>query len=212
MKHYTHLTDKERYQISSLLKAKLNPSQISKVLGRHRSTISREIKLNTGKRGYRPKQAQCLSSSRKARNSQRITAFGWAFIEHLLRKKHSPEQITGRLRRLGWLNVPSHERIYRYIYTNKKSGGTLHCHLRCQKTYRKRHLKNQDRRGQLINRTDITARPSEANNRERLGDYEGDTMIGKNHQGVLVTLVDRKSREAKIQALPNRKAKRVTQA
>jgi len=212
MKHYTHLTDNERYQISSLLKAKLNPSQIAQVLERHKSTISREIRRNTGKRGYRPKQAQNNYRTRKAHNSKSITAFGWAYIDYLLMEKYSPEQITGRLRRLGWLNVPSHERIYRYIYANKKSGGTLHCHLRCQKTYRKRRFKNQDRRGQLINRIDITARPTEADNRERLGDYEGDTMIGKNHQGVLVTLVDRKSRETKIQALPNRKAHRVTQA
>lgn len=212
MKHYTHLTDNERYQISSLLKAKLNHSQIAQVLGRHKTTINREIRRNTGQRGYRPKQAQKNYRCRKANNSQKINAFGWAYIDYLLKKKYSPEQITGRLRLQGWLDVPSHERIYRYIYANKKSGGTLHCHLRCQKVYRKRGLKNQDRRGQLTNRTDITHRPIEADNRERLGDYEGDTMIGKNHKGVLVTLVDRKSREIKIQALSNRKAHRVTKA
>ena len=96
--------------------------------------------------------------------------------------------------------------------TNKISGGTLHHSLRCQKTYRKRGLAGQDRRGQLRNRMDITARPIEADNRERLGDYEGDTVIGKDHKGVLVTLVDRKTRETKIQALSNRKARAVAQA
>ena len=116
------------------------------------------------------------------------------------------------MRRQGWQNVPSHESIYQYIYADKKKGGALHLHLRCQKTYRKRALLGQDRRGQLKNRIDISARPVEADNRQRLGDYEGDTMIGKNHKGVLVTLVDRLSRETKIKGLPNRKANRVTQA
>ena len=212
MKHHTHLTEPERYQLSSLLKAKLSLSQIGRIMERHKSTISREIKRNKGQRGYRPLQAQTSYRARKASNSRSITVFGWAYIEHLLKEKYSPEQITGRLRLLGWLNVPSHERIYRYIYSNKKSGGTLHQHLRCQKTYRKRGLAGQDRRGQLRNRMDITARPIEADKRERLGDYEGDTVIGKGHKGVLVTLVDRKTRETKIQALINRKAWRVTQA
>ena len=212
MKQNTHLTEPERYQISSLLKAKLSFSEIGRIIGRDKSTISREVKRNKGQRGYRPLQAQKSYRKRKARNSQSITEFGWSYVEYLLKEKYSPEQITGRLRLLGWKNFPSHERIYRYIYKNKKLGGALYRHLRCQKTYKKRALSGQDRRGQLPNRTDITERPIEANHRERLGDYEGDTVIGKHHKGVLVTLVDRKSRETKIHALPNRKAWRVSQA
>jgi len=212
MKHYTHLTEHQRYQLSSLLKAKTSHSEIARIIGCNKSTISREIKRNTGQRGYRPLQAQKRYRSRKARNSLRVTPFGWAYIERLLEDKLSPEQITGRLRLLGWQGVPSHEYIYRYVYANKKSGGTLHLHLRCQKTYRKRGSSGHDRRGQLSNRVDITTRPIAADNRERLGDYEGDTVIGKGHKGVLVTLVDRMTRETKIQALVNRKAERVTQA
>ncbi len=212
MKQYTHLTQNQRYQISSLLKAKTSQNEIARILGYDKGTISRELQRNTGQRGYRPLQAHQRSCSRKANNSLRVTAFGWAYIEHLLERKLSPDQIAGRLRLEGWQDVPSHERIYQHIYADKKSGGTLQLHLRCQKTYRKRGLSGQDRRGQLSNRTDITARPIEADNRERLGDYEGDTVIGKGHKGVLVTLVDRKTRETKIQALPNRKAERVTQA
>lgn len=212
MKHYTHLTQCQRYQISSLLKTTASLSEISRVIGCHKSTISRERRRNKGKRGYRPQQAHKNALTRKAKNSLRVTPFGWSYIEHLLEEKCSPEQITGRLRVMGWQGVPSHERIYQYIYADKKRGGTLHLNLRCQKTYRKRGSSGQDRRGQLCNRVDITERPIEADNRERMGDYEGDTVIGKGHQGVLVTLVDRRTKEAKIQALPNRKAERVTQA
>ena len=211
MKHYNHLTQEQRYQISSLLKAKTSQSEIARIIGCNKSTISREVKRNKGQRGYRPLQAQKLSRNRKANNSTKISPFGWAYIEHLLERKFSPEQITGRLRLKGWQDVPSHERIYQYIYADKASGGNLNQHLRCQKTYRKRGLSGQDRRGQIKNRMDISERPAEANNRERIGDYEGDTVIGKGHKGVLVTLVDRKTRETKIRALPDRKAERVTQ-
>jgi len=212
MKHYKHLTPNQRYQISSLLKTNTPKSKIARIIGCDKSTIYRELKRNTGKRGYRPKQAQTMARGRKANNSLRITSFGWAYIETLLEKKYSPEQITGRLRLLGWQHVPSHERIYQYVYDDKRSGGSLHTHLRCQKTYRKRGSAGQERRGQLCHRRDIAERPVEADRRERIGDYEGDTVIGKNHRGVLVTLVDRKTRETRIQALPDRKAKRVAEA
>ena len=212
MKHYTHLKQDNRYQISFLLKAKLSHSEIARIVGCNKSTIGREIRRNQGRRGYRPLQAHTKSHSRKANNSKRITSFGWAYIEALLSKKRSPEQITGRLRLLGWQDVPRHKRIYQHIYADKKAGGTLHSHFRCQKTYRKRTLSGQDRRGQIKNRIDIEVRSVAADNRERLGDYEGDTVIGKGHKGVLVTLVDRRTRETKIQALPNRKAVNVTQA
>lgn len=211
MKHYAHLTENQRYQISSLLKVKTSQSEIARIIGCHKSTVSREIRLNKGKRGYRPKQAHQLAWSRKANNSALITDFGWAYIGALIKRKLSPEQITGRLRLLDWKGVPSHERIYQHIYEDKKAGGTLHQHLRCQKSYRKRGKAGQDRRGQISHRIDISERPVEADNRERMGDYEGDTVVGKGHKGVLVTLVDRKTRETKIKALPNRKAKLVTQ-
>lgn len=211
MKYYTHLTQEQRYHISAYLKNGYSLSQIARELNVHKSTISREIVRNKGKRGYRPKQAEQLAISRKANNSPKITDFGWAYIAYLLKKKYSPEQITGRLRYLGWKEVPSPETIYRYIYENKRKGGTLYQHLRGQKTYRKRGYKGHDRRGQLCNRTSIDYRPEQANQRQRLGDYEGDTMVGKNHKGALLTLVDRVSREVKITAMPNRKASRISQ-
>lgn len=212
MRHYKHLTQEQRYQISALMKTGISKSEISRIIGVHKATICREVKRNTGQRGYRPKQANNLAVSRKANNAQTISDFGWAYIDELLSRKYSPEQITGRLRFLGWTNVPSHEKIYQYIYADKQAGGKLYQHLRCQKTYRKRGYTNQDRRGQIANRIDITERPASVDSRERLGDYEGDTVVGKHHRGVLVTLVDRVSRETKIKCLPNRKAKRVKEA
>ncbi len=211
MTNYTHLTQAQRYQISALLQTETCISEIARIIGCHKSTISREIKRNTGGRGYRHKQAHGFATNRRANNSAKITPFGWSYIEHLLSKHYSPEQITGRLQLLGWQNAPSHESIYHYIYADKKAGGDLHKALRCQKRYKKRHLQGQDRRGQIANRRDISDRPAIIEERSRMGDYEGDTVVGKAHCGVLVTLVDRTTRETKIKALPNRKAKLVSQ-
>lgn len=212
MKQYTHLTQEQRYQISALKKTKTSHSEIARIIGCNKSTISREIKRNTGQRGYRPKQAHEFATARKAKNSESITPFGWSYIEHLLKQKYSPEQITGRLNMLGWQDVPCHETIYKHIYADKKANGDLYTHLRCQKKYRKRGLAGQDRRGQIPSRNDISERPSIIEDRQRLGDYEGDTVIGHGHKGVLVTLVDRTTRETKIKVLPNRKADVVADA
>lgn len=160
MKHYTHLTQEQRYQISALLQAKKGVSEIARIIGCHKSSVSREIRRNTGQRGYRPKQADRLAKERKVVNSAKITLFGWSYIEHLLKKRDSPEQIRGRLTLLGWQDPPSHEAIYQHIYSDKKAGSDLQKALRCQKRYKKRRLQGHDRRGKIANRTDITDRPS----------------------------------------------------
>ena len=121
MNHYTHLIELQRYQISSFIKMNASLSEIARIVEFSKSTISREIRRNKGKRGYQPLQAHKLSMSRRAANSLCITPFGWAYIEMLLQRKLSPEQITGRLRLKGWQGVPSHERIYHNIYEDKKN-------------------------------------------------------------------------------------------
>jgi transposase, IS30 family len=87
----------------------------------------------------------------------------------------------------------SHERIYQYVYDDKRAGGTLHQHLRCQKQRRKRYG-SHDRRGQLANRRSISERPAIVEQRSRLGDWEADTIVGKAHQQAIVSLTERKSK------------------
>lgn len=119
--------------------------------------------------------------------------FAISYLRDLITLAWSPKQIAGALKHRGWLNVPSHEWIYQHIYQDKAKGGYLHRHLRHQKTYCKRGYKNTDRRGQLIDRTSIHYRNKVIDKYQRLGDFEGDTVIGKNHKGALLTLVKRKS-------------------
>ena len=127
-----------------------------------------------------------------------------------MRADWSPEQISGWLWRNGYEPV-SHEWIYQYILDDKRAGGDLHSHLRCQKKRRKRYG-SYDRRGKLPNRISIDERPAIVAQRQRLGDWEVDTILGKGRRQSIVTLTERKSRLALLQKVERRSADRVTQA
>ena len=209
---YAQLTQEERYQIKGLLKAGYNLSEIARVAGRHRSTISREIGRNSGKRGYRPAQAHGFASERReAAVTKRITSDDWQHVERLIRFDLSPEQVSARLYQEQGIRI-STEWIYLYIYADKTRGGDLHSHLRGQKPYRKRYGGGRDRRGQLKGRVSIDERPAVVDRRNRLGDWEGDTIIGRRHQGALLSLVDRKSSFTLIDKLIRRTAEQTRDA
>jgi IS30 family transposase len=192
MRTYQQLTRVQRYQIYALKKVGHTQTEIAQVLGIHKSSICRELKRNSGQRGYRPKQAQRLALARRgAKIKPRISSADWDRIDALIRKDWSPEQISGRLLEEGGPTV-SHEWIYQHIYSDKWTGGTLHTHLRCRKKRRKRYG-SYDLRGQIPDRVSIEERPEVVEQRQRIGDWEGDTIIGKNHQGSLISVVERKS-------------------
>lgn len=205
MNTYTQLSQQERYQIYALKQTGHNHSEIAAFLGRHKSTINREVKRNRGMRGYRPRQAHCLTlERRRAKIRPRFAGSVWTKVELLLGMDWSPQQISGRLRTEEGIHI-SHEHVYQYVYANKRSGGQLWRHLRCQKKRRKRYGA-YDRRGRIHNRVSIDERPALVNDRSRVGDWEGDTVIGKNHKGALVTLVERKSLYTIIDAVTRRTA------
>ena len=205
MNAYTQLTREERYQIYALKQAGYNQSKIATMLDRHKSTISREISRNRGMRGYRPQQAHHLAlNRRKAKIRPRFSGSIWVKVELLIQMDWSPEQISGRLNTEQGIRI-SHEHIYQYIYADKASGGNLYRHLRCRKKRRKRYG-SYDRRGVIPNRVSIDERPAVVAKRSRIGDWEGDTMIGKNHKGALVTMVERKSLYTIIDAVVRKTA------
>lgn len=211
MRGYTQLTQEERYQIHALRKAGHNQRDIAKVLGRSPSTISRELRRNKGLRGYRPKQAHTLAQHRKQeRDRRQIPESGWTRVEQLLLEDWSPEQISGWLAQEEGLKV-SHERIYQYVYEDKRRGGDLHLHLRCQKPRRKRYG-TYDQRGQIRERVSIDERPEVVEARSRIGDWEADTVIGKPGGPVLVTLVERRSRLSLLALAPDKTATAVKAA
>jgi len=208
---YTQLTQEQRYQISALLKTEHSQTKIAADIGVNKSTISRELKRNRGKRGYRPKQAQRFAQRRRRKAVHKhIPKETWAKIEEKLREDWSPEQVSNWLKKNTDTAV-SHEWIYQYIYMNKRTGGDLHKHLRCQKKRRKR-AGDYDRRGKIPNQVSIEERPEIVEKRERLGDWEADTIIGSGKRGAIVTLVERKSRFTLLKQVTRRTAAAVEEA
>ena len=206
--NYKQLTEVERYQIQAFLKAGYTKKAIAKELGRHPSTIGRELNRNTGLRGYRPQQAQRLANERKKQHRHtQITDVTWKNVETLLQQAWSPEQISHWLMLIGLPSV-SPEWIYRYIFADKESGGRLYTYLRCQKKRKKRYG-SADSRGQLKNRVSIDERPSIVDERQRVGDWELDTVIGRCGGVVLVTAVERKTRFSVIGLASNKTAEAV---
>jgi transposase, IS30 family len=151
------------------------------------STISRELRRNRGPTGYDPEVAHKKAVARRQQKAHcRIIEEEWQLVEEKIGQDWSPEQVSEYLKREHDVQI-SHERIYQYIYADKRAGGDLQTHLRCQKPYRKR-AEGQDRRGKLRNRVDIDERPEIVDRRERIGDWEADTVVGKGRQRYLVTL------------------------
>ena len=193
MSGYTQLTQGQRYQLEVLLKAGHNQTMIANILAIHKSTVSRELRRNRGLRGYRPKQAHEKAMQRRHEKAKtHIPLTTWVVVNALIKQDWSPEQISGRLHTEQGISI-SHEWIYLHIYRDKHQGGDLHKHLRCQKKRRKRYGK-QDRRGRISNRISIDERPAIVTHKSRIGDWEGDTIIGKGHQGVVTTPIERKTK------------------
>jgi IS30 family transposase len=210
MRNYTQLTQEQRYQIYALMKAGHTQSETANLIDVHKTTISRELKRNRGLRGYRPKQAHQFALSRRKKFKYRIEASTWTLVEILIRQEWSPEQISGWLKKNCDFQI-SHEWIYQHILKDKLVGGDLYRHLRCQKKRRKRYGRN-DRRGKLKNRVSIDERPGIVDTRQRLGDWEVDTIIGKGHRQAIVSLTERKSRLALLRKVERKTAQAVSDA
>ena len=210
MQTYSQLTHIQRYQIYALLRMGHLQTDIARIVGVNKSTISRELKRNRGKRGYRPKQAHQKALGRHNKACKRIDASEWEMINQLIELDWSPEQISGYLRKEQLLWV-SHEWIYQHIYQDKRTGGKLWKHLRCQKKRRKRYG-SYEKRGQIPQRVWIDQRPAVVEERSRIGDWEADTIISQGKQKAIVTLTERKSRLTLMRKVNDRTAETVKQA
>ena len=208
---YRHLTENERYQIEALLRAKKTATEIAHLLGRSKSTISRELARNSGRRAYRAVGAQQRYRQRLIEKGRERQCWHLVFDEvavPLLKEGWSPEQISGFFSNSEF--AVSHEWLYQRILRDKQNGGTAYQYMRCQK--RKKRYGKPERRGQIINRRAIAERSAEVETRERIGDWEADTLIGAKHQGAVVSLVERKSGYTRLIRVPNKEAAGVTRA
>ena len=213
MRKYTQLTQGQRYQIYAFLKAGFLQTQIASEIGVHKSTISREIRRNRGKKGYRPKQANLLAGNRRQNAKKHIKMMPEviALIEELISEDFSPDKVSGFLARNHNINI-SHERIYQHILNDRINGGSLFKHLRQSHKKRKKRYGSYSRRGQIKDRISIDERPSIVDSKKRIGDWEIDTIIGKNHKGALLSIVERKSKFTLIAKLQEKSAEMAANA
>jgi len=214
MKTYKQLTYEQRCQIYALSKTGMSQNKIAKQLKVSQSTISREFSRNTGKRGYRFKQAQTSTVTRRlaACKAIKMTTALIALIESKLTARWSPEQVSGWLREDQSIDI-SYETIYQHIWSDKKSGGYLFQYLRRRgKAYQSRSKDKQAGRGFIKSRISIDERPDVVDDKSRVGDWEIDLVIGKGHSGALVTIVERKTSFTVSTQIDDKSAKTVTAA
>lgn len=208
---YRHVSEEERQHIYEWKRAGKRDGEIARLLRRHRCTILRGIRRNTGQCGYRSKQAHESAVAHARRPGPRIfTEAMRAEVERRIRQGQTPGIIEGRVRYEGRAMV-CRETIYQYVYTDAKTGGDLWIHLPRAKRRRHRRCPRQDGhgRGRIPDQRRIDTRPAIVATRERIGDWEGDLMTGAPDTGHLVTMVDRKSRYTLVGKVESKEAPKV---
>ena len=187
---YKQLTSEQRYTISVLLQNRTKQKEIAKAINVSPSTVSREIRRNSGVRGrynWETAQANAVQTKRKKPGNHSIDKDVMEEAKHLLvTEQWSPEQISGVLAKDG--KYISHETIYRMIRKDKAEGGTLYKH--CRHKLKRRARPVGGRRISIPNRTSISERPAEVDGK-RFGDFEMDTIVGRGNHGAIVTLIER---------------------
>lgn len=211
-----HLTLCQRYKIEALLALNFNKSQIADQVNVHRATIGRELNRNSlNKKFYDADLAHKLYIASKQQAGSRPKKPVIEIhqqIKKRLELQFSPEQICGQLD-LEQKPRHSHTSIYKLIWQDKKNGGFLFKNLRQNaKKKRKKYGSVKDNRGSIKNRVSIEQRPKIVDKLIRIGDWEADTIIGKNHKSVIVSLTERRSMFQLLKKVKNKSAKQVSKA
>ena len=187
---YKQLTSEQRYTISVLLQNRTKQKEIAKAINVSPSTVSREVRRNSGVRGrynWETAQANAVQTKCRKPGNRSIDKDVMEEGKHLLvTEQWSPEQISGVLAKDG--KYISHETIYRMIRKDKAEGGTLYKH--CRHKLKRRARPVGGRRISIPNRTSISERPAEVDGK-RFGDFEMDTIVGRGNHGAIVTLIER---------------------
>ena len=215
MSVYHQLTQEERYRIGAERSIGSSHAAIARLLGRHPSTIGRELRRNrTAHDGaYRAEKAQsyAVARRRRCRRGAHFSARSMARVTGLLRRWWSPEQISGLLKKTGELSI-SAETIYRRIRWDRRVGGSLWRHTRIMSKFARKRYRSHDSRGVLPGKRPIGERPAEVDARRRTGHWEGDTVMGSDMRHCVLTLVERKTGYAIIKKLRTRSKDEVTRA
>jgi transposase, IS30 family len=210
---YHQITSGERYRLSALRAQGLSNPQIARAMGRHRSTIWREVRRNAhptdGRYKVEKANQRANGRRRRSRSHPRFSPQQLSQVWLLIQCKLSPEQVSGYLCRMGRLHI-SHETIYRHIWHDKRHGGGLHRHLRCAIKRRRKRYGAYDSRGRLANKRMIQERPASVEDRRQPGHWEIDTVMGKGSRHCILTVVERRSGYTLIGRLASRTKEQAT--
>ncbi|MHB2026672.1 MAG: IS30 family transposase [Elusimicrobiota bacterium] len=206
-KKYRHLSLEEREKIAVWRSRGLSLREMAVKLGRHFSSLSREVNRNRGFHGYWPNKADERARRREqsGHKSKRLKSpLIRLEAERMLKKGWSPELISGRLRveRPHWPRV-SHEAIYQWIYTERRDliGHLVHAHPK-----RKRRWKTSSRKTRIPDRVSIRERPAHVNARQEPGHWETDLVVGRGRSALQVS-VERLSRYSKLGKIARKTAR-----
>jgi IS30 family transposase len=200
---YRQVTKEERYFISGALAKGLSKTFIARFLGRHRSTIHREIERNKDRRGHYKVWIAHGTAQYRRRKSRQKSYFPeavWAYVKRSIKTEWAPEQIVGKLTLTGGPKMHL-VTIYREIKRDKRKGGRLFKHLRQANKQRRKGYGRPDSRGVLRGKRNISERPTAANERSEFGHCEADLVRGFRAQGWVLTLIDRRARLVRIRKL-----------
>ena len=211
-KSYRHLAYEQRCQIYILKERGDSLAMIARSLCVHRSTITRELKRNRDPLGYQYELAhQKAQDRRKKSHCRKMTPEMILIVEEKLKMDLSPVQISGRLKREGKCSI-GYETIYKYIWADKKKGGSLYKHLRRSGKKYNRRSKGTAGRGCIPGRIDIKERPVIVEKKTRAGDWELDTIVSAGQQSAIVSMVDRATKLTKLKKVPRKTAEEVNKA
>ena len=222
--NYSHLDQGQRYKIEALLKEGKSRTEIALALGRHKSTIGRELTRNIPKRGigaklYQPERAQEKTQLRHQLKEKHVVftqemkdqIINWLTVEKL-----SPELMAVK-GNLEYDRFVSHETIYTWIWEMKHSKRKehrpyqkLYQQLKHGRRRRKRGNYHQNR-GCMPDRVSIEKRPSIVEKRTRIGDAEVDLVLGKNHQPGLLVITDRATLKTSLTKITTKASAHIAQ-
>jgi transposase, IS30 family len=215
MGKYHQLTHHERYLIGVMRTQRLTVVQMSDRLGRHRSTIYREVKRNKstydGHYGVDKAHSYAVARLRRSRRKPQYSHQEVVRVEALLRLKWSPQQISCVYAQRRGTQI-SAQTIYRHIKKDRRRGGELWRHTRIMSKYGRKRYGRRDSRGVLTGKRHISERPADVAGRRRIGHWEGDTVMGSDMRHCILTLVERATGYTIIRKLSARSSEQACQA
>ena len=213
---YCQLTEAERYIIAAMRRENRTTNQIALRLGRHRSTIYREVGRNKsrydGHYGAEKAHSYAMGRRRRSRRGAQYSQQELAKVDALLRRRWSPKQISGWHRRCGRKLQISAQTIYRKIKRDRYYGGDLWKYTRIISKFGRKRYRSVDSRGVLPGKRHISQRPAEVERRRRVGHWEVDTVMGADMRHCVLTMLERATGYVIIKKLQARNKEQATTA